>query len=134
MTSYEDMLKQGRKDLPELVLKKSRFEIPKVKGHIQGNKTIISNFRQVAQTLGRDPNHILKYLLKELATPGDLKSTGLLIGTKVSANLVNTKIKAYTDKYVLCKECGKPDTELSDEKGIFFLRCKACGAKYPVNK
>ena len=43
--NYEKMLKEGIKKVPEEVSHKSRFEIPKVKGHIQGNKTIISNER-----------------------------------------------------------------------------------------
>ena len=51
MDTYKKMLEQGVKQLPESTKKKSRFEIPKVLGHIQGNKTIISNFNQIVCTL-----------------------------------------------------------------------------------
>ena len=68
---YEKMLEKARKELPESVLKTERFEIPKVKGHIQGNRTIISNFNQIAKTLRREPEHLLKFVLKELAAPGE---------------------------------------------------------------
>lgn len=57
------MLEKGRKELPEHILKSERFEIPKVKGHIQGNRTIISNFQQIAEVLGRPAEHLLKYIL-----------------------------------------------------------------------
>jgi translation initiation factor 2 subunit 2 len=68
MDSYDKLLKEARKNLPDAVFVKERFEIPKVMGHIQGNRTIISNFYQIANVLGRDVQHLLKYVLKELAT------------------------------------------------------------------
>ena len=37
---YKELLEKGRKELPEsLKVTAGRFEIPKVKGHIEGNKT-----------------------------------------------------------------------------------------------
>lgn len=130
---YEEMLKKARKELPNSGLDKGeRFEIPKVKGHIQGNKTIISNFNQIADILRRDPEHLLKFVLKELATPGELKKTGLIIGRKVSANSINQKIQRYADEFVICPECKKPDTQLIKEDKVMFKKCLACGAKHPV--
>ena len=76
---YEEMLAKARKELPSSVFEKSRFEIPKVIGHIQGNRTIISNFIQIADAFQRDINHMLKYILKELATPGEIKKSGEVI-------------------------------------------------------
>lgn len=129
---YEKMLKEGRDKLPKFVFESARFEIPKVRGHIQGNRTIISNFNQIAQTLGRDVDHLLKYVLKELATPGDLKRTGLILGAKIAASRINEKIKKYSQEFVLCTDCGKPDTKIIKEGGFSYKRCMACGAKYPV--
>lgn len=129
---YEKMLKKARKELPEISSKTERFEVPKVLGHIQGNKTIISNFNQIAGVLQRKPEHLLKYILKELATPGDLKSTGLLIGRKIPAARINEKIKKYVDIFVMCPECKRPDTKLVKDGNITFLECLACGARHPV--
>ncbi len=126
------MLKKARKELPEISSKTERFEVPKVLGHIQGNKTIISNFNQIAGVLQRKPEHLLKYILKELATPGDLKSTGLLIGRKIPAARINEKIKKYVDIFVMCPECKRPDTKLVKDGNITFLECLACGARHPV--
>ena len=42
MNSYEKLLERAHSKLPEKSQKSDRFEIPSVKGHIQGNKTIIS--------------------------------------------------------------------------------------------
>ena len=130
--NYEKMLKEGRKKLPESVFTKERFEIPKVKGHIQGNRTIISNFHAIANALRRPPEHLVKFVLKELASPGELKRSALIIGAKTSASRINEKIRQYADIFVLCKTCGKPDTKIQKEGQISYLKCSACGAKYSV--
>lgn len=129
---YEKLLKEARKKLPESILKKERFEVPKVKGHIQGNKTVISNFNQIADFLRKDVNHLVKYVLKELAAPGNLTKTALIIGTKVSATRVNEKINQYVREFVLCPECGKPDTKIEKEDNFLFMKCTACGARHSI--
>lgn len=127
---YEKMLEEGKKNLPDMVSETERFNIPKVRGHIEGNKTIVSNFREIANTLQRKSEHLLKYVLKELATPGEIRKNALIFGTKLSASKINEKIAQYVETFVLCKECGKPDTKLSKESGIYYLKCQACGAKH----
>jgi len=126
---YEQELDRAFNSMPKSVLEKERFEIPKVLGHIQGNRTIITNFYQIAATLNRDVDHLLKFVLKELATPGDLKKTGLIFGAKIPASRINEKIKKYADEFVLCNECGKPDSKLIKEGDFLYLKCQACGSK-----
>lgn len=131
--NYENLLDRARKNLSESVLKSERFEYPKVIGHIQGNRTIVTNFYQIADALHREPEHLLKYVLKELATPGELKKSGALImGTKVSASRINEKISQYVKEFVLCPECKRPDTKLTKEDKITFMKCQACGAKRTI--
>src|SRR3989344_202778 len=98
---YEELLDKARKEIPNAVFEKERFEIPKVIGHIQGNRTVIGNFYQIADILRRDAAHLVKYILKELATPGELTKTALIIGTKISASRINEKIRQYAYEYVL---------------------------------
>ncbi len=130
MEDYKVILESVRKNLPEVVFIKERFEIPKALGHIQGNRTIISNFLQIASSLRRDVDHLLKYVLKELATPGEIKKSGaLILGTKVPASRINEKIRQYANEFVLCLECGKPDTQIVREGELTYMKCTACGAK-----
>ena len=131
--SYEQLVEKAYKILPETVVKEERFVVPKVKGHIQGNSTVISNFIQIVDTLGRKPQHLLKYILKELATPGELRKNGVIIGTKMAATRINEKIEKYAEEFVLCKECRKPDTKLIKEGNFVFMKCMACGARHSVN-
>ena len=135
MKSYEDLLKKAVEELPENVSGGERFTIEKVKGHLEGNKTVLVNLTKIAKDLGRNIDHILKYLLRELATPGKIIRGRIILGTKVSAVKINKKIKKYASEFVFCSECNKPDTQLSEEKGgIIYLKCLACGAKKPVKK
>ncbi len=129
---YEELLKRAKKELPNSAKETSRFEIPLVRGHIQGNRTIISNFNQIAAALRREPEHLLKYVLKELATPGEIKKKGVIFGRKVSASMINEKIQQYAKEFVICKECKRPDTKLVKEERVLFIRCLACGARHPV--
>lgn len=132
MESYEELLKKAREKLPEKQASIERFEMPKVKGHIQGNKTIISNFSQIVSTLGREPDHLLKYLQRELATPALIDGPRLILGRKLAASLINSKIEQYALDFVLCKVCKKPDTILIKENNVLFMKCQACGAKNPI--
>ncbi len=130
---YEQLLERARQLLPQAVVERERFEIPKVKGHIEGNKTVISNFAQIASTLRRPIEHLLKFILKELATPGEINKAGLLVlGTKIPASRINDKIKEYAYEFVLCPKDGKPDTDLIKEGDFTYLKCNACGHKQPV--
>jgi len=131
-SEYIKLLKKAKEKLPVVSESSSRFEIPRVKGHLEGNKTVISNFNQIVSSLNRAPEHFLKFLLKELATPGELRGNLLILGTKVHSSAINEKIKQYAEEFVICKSCGKPDTKLVSEGDFLFLRCQACGAKKAV--
>jgi translation initiation factor 2 subunit 2 len=130
---YEQLLARARQRLPQSVVERERFEIPKVKGHLQGSKTVISNFAQIAGTLRRPVEHLLKFILRELATPGEITRSGLLVlGAKVPATRINEKIRDYAYEFVLCPRDGKPDTDILREGEFAFLKCNACGYKQPV--
>ena len=130
---YKQLLEKGRKELPEsLKTMGGRFEIPKVRGHLEGNKTIISNFFQIADEVNREPSHLLKFLQRELATPAVIKGQRLILGRKLAASQINEKIQLYAKTFVLCPDCGKPDTQLKREDKVLFLKCMACGAKHPI--
>ena len=126
------MLSKARKELPEIVFQKERFEIPNIKGHLEGAKTVLSNFTQIADAFNRQPEHMLKYVLRELATPGSFRGGAVIMGTRIPASRINEKIRKYAEEFVLCSECGKPDTKLLRDRDLQQLQCMACGAKHPV--
>ncbi len=132
MDNYESLLKRAQDMLPQKSLSTERLEVPKVLGHIQGNKTMISNFQAIAGIIRRPTDHFLKYLLKELATSGELSKTALILGTKVPASRINDKVQQYLKDFVICPECKRPDTKLEKDDNVTFIKCSACGAKHAV--
>ena len=127
---YEALLKKAKETLPEVKQSEERFQIPKVKGHIQGGKTVISNLNQIAAALGRPVKHLIKYLTRELATTAEQVKQLTVLGSKISASKVNEKIDAYAQEFVFCRECGKPDTKLDKDGDVYYFKCQACGARY----
>ena len=127
---YEAMLKRGKEQLPENIRHTERFEIIKVKGLVQGNKTILSNLSQIADQLQRPLEHLLKFLTKELAAKAEQKETYTIFNTKLPSQRINEKIASYVEQYVMCKECGRPDTRMTKQGPGWMVLCQACGAKY----
>lgn len=134
MENYEELLNDAYSKVKQVEGKGERFEIPKIAGHFEGRKTILTNFFQIASHLRRDPDHFLKFILKELATSGSFKGDKLILNNKIPSAKINPKIEQYTKEFVLCKECNKPDTELIKEDRLTFIHCLACGAKHPVRQ
>ena len=129
---YSKLLKEAKAKLPELKQTTERFEIPKVTGHIQGNKTVIANFSQICTVLRREPSQLIKYLQRELATPASAEGQRLVLGRKTTSSVINEKITKYAKEFVLCKECGKPDTSMKKTDRIISIKCEACGDSKPA--
>lgn len=132
MDEYEQLLKKAYEKVKVVEKSSERFEIPKVEGQVSGNSTFITNITQIANYLRRPVEHLMKFLLKELATPGKLDNDRLVMKTKLSSEKVNEKIAKYSKEFVICQVCDKPDTEIISEKGVKFKHCLACGAKSPI--
>ena len=132
MTNYEELLESAYKEVKQIDSSSERFEIPKITGHFEGKKTILSNFCQIVTHLRRKPEHFQKFLLRELAASGQREGDRLILNIKVPSEKINQKIQAYFKEFVQCKECRKPDTELIKEDRLTFIHCLACGAKHSV--
>jgi len=132
MADYEKLLDEAYKEIKQVDTSKSRFEIPKIEGHFEGRKTILTNFSQIASYIRRKPEHFQKFLLRELAASGQREGDRLVLNIKVPSSKINQKIEQYVKEFVLCRECKKPDTELTKEDRLSFVHCLACGAKHSV--
>lgn len=131
MEEYNKLLDNAYKNIKQ-IKHTERFEVPKIEGHLEGTKTILSNLPQISAYLRRDLNHLLKFLLRGLATSGSFKNNRVILQRKISSQKINEKIEDYTREFVICKECQKPDTKLTKDKGFSIIHCLACGAKHPV--
>lgn len=132
METYKTLLDEAYGKIKKAESNGERFEIPKAEGHFEGKKTIITNFSQIASIFRRKPEHLQKFLLKELAASGQKEGDRLILNIKLPSSRINQKIEEYAKEFVICRECKKPDTELLREDRITFIKCLACGAKHSV--
>ncbi len=129
---YLELLKRGQEMVPKAE-DKGRFEVPRAVVQTQGRQTFLKNFKEISKALRREPEHLGKFLFQELAVPGSIGNELLLQG-KFSADFINRKIESYVKEFVVCEECGKPDSTLVKSDRMYIFKCEACGAKRPVRR
>ena len=134
MSDYENLLDSCMEKLPKECREGSRFCVPKAEVLIQGARTLFFNFYDVASSLRRDPKHLLKFFLKELATSYEEKDKKIIFQGRFPAPLMDKKIELYVKNYVICSNCSKPDTKLMKADRLEILKCEACGARHAVKK
>ncbi len=132
MDDYEKLLDRARAALPEKTQSFERFETPAIESFLQGSKTIIRNFDAILQKVRRPPEMLCKYFSKELAVPASIESGKLVLNGKFYERNLKDKLQAFVDAAVVCKECKRPDTKITDKDGVKTMTCEACGARAPV--
>ena len=132
--NYEDLLKKACAQMPEVSAKHERLEMPNLYVNTVGMRTIIANFKDVADALDRDPQHILKYLTREMATAATFQDSRAIFQGKFRRDSFERLLQRYLDSYVVCPICKRPDTRIVKEKRLSFLVCNACGAKSSIKQ
>ncbi|MCX6651110.1 MAG: translation initiation factor IF-2 subunit beta [Methanomassiliicoccales archaeon] len=130
---YLSLLDRAKMQLPETIEKHERFVVPDPDVFQEGKTTVFRNFGDIVDTLRREPEHILQYMLRELGTPGTMEGRRVVFKTRLTPTQVSDKLQNYIDTFVLCSECGRPDTHINKEGRVMILECEACGAHRPVN-
>src|SRR5208283_3597751 len=92
---YDKLLDNIYAKLPEKTASTERFEMPRFDFFSEGNKTIIKNFKSVADKIRRDPAILSKYLSKELAVPVEIAGERLILQRKLIGDMVNTKLSDF---------------------------------------
>jgi translation initiation factor 2 subunit 2 len=132
--NYDELLKRACSQMPEVSAKKERLELPRIIMTTIGMRTIISNFKEIADSLDRDPQHILKFLTREMATAATFHDSRAIFQGKFQRDSFERLLQRYMDSYVTCPVCKRPDTRVAKDKRLSFLVCNACGAKSSIKQ
>ena len=132
--NYDDLLKRACAQMPEVQAKRERLELPRIMIQTVGMRTIINNFKELSDTLDRDPQHLLKFLTREMATAATFHDSRAIFQGKFRADSFERLLGRYIEGYVVCPVCKRPDTKISKEKRLSFIVCNACGAKSSVKQ
>jgi translation initiation factor 2 subunit 2 len=110
----------------------SRLELPTPQIIWVGQRTIFRNFMDFPKALNRDPEKLLLYLNKELASAGYIAGERVIFLGRKEPSSFGALIDRYVKDYVICPVCGSPDTRTEKSKKLGFLLCEACGAKSSI--
>ena len=131
---YDTLLKRARAQLPEVASKRERLEVPKLNYARIGMRTVIFNFKEIADALDRDPQHLLKYLSGEMATAATMQGSRVIFQGKFLEDTFQRLIQRYLETFVVCPVCKRPDTKVVKEKRLSFIVCQACGARSSIKQ
>jgi len=118
-----------------------RYKMPELEAKVEsrgnGIKTVIVNLADIAKALARPTTYPIRYIGYTLGALVDInESTNrYIVNGKHSEEDLSALLDGFIDKYVLCKQCGNPETILSVSKdqSTLRLKCKACGGVTKVN-
>ena len=131
---YDEQLDRALSETPDIEGGGDRFDVPEPEVRQEGNATVYENFQDTTKRLDRRDDHVVKFLQSELGTSGHIDESGRARLTgEFSQRRVQEALDEYVDEFVLCSECGLPDTKLEREQGALILRCEACGAISPTS-
>ena len=132
-SDYVRLLKRLQGQLKNTSRKEaSRLELPSPQIIWVGQRTIFRNFIEFPKALRRDPEKLLLYLNKELASAGYIAGERVIFLGRKEPSSFATLIDRYVKEYVICPVCGSPDTRTEKNKKLGFLLCEACGARSSV--
>ncbi len=131
---YNELLKRAQQQVPEVTLKRERLELPRLFVSMVGMRTTIANFKEVAETLDRDPQHILKFLTREMATAATYHDGRAIFQGKFPRDTFERLLQRYMEAFVICPVCKRPDTSITKERRLSFLVCNACGARSSIKQ
>lgn len=120
-----------------------RYRMPllltKIEGKGNGIKTVIPNMSDVARALSRPPAYITKFFGCELGaqTPFDEKNDRYIVNGAHDAARLRELLDGFIDKFVLCRSCKNPETDLiilkSGRNEDIIRDCKACGERTGID-
>lgn len=129
---YKELLKRAESQLPSEIPEHKRFEVPRPRSFVSGMRTTLANFKEICEALNREPHHVLKFLSGEMATAATIDGARAVFQGKFGSDTFERLNQRYTDEFVVCPVCKRPDTKIVKEKRFFFLICQACGARSSI--
>jgi translation initiation factor 5 len=107
----------------------------KIEGKGNGIKTVVVNLSSVAQSLARPGAHLIKFFGFELGaqTNIDPPDDRWIINGAHDAAKLQDHLDGFINKFVLCKKCKNPETDISIKDDHIMLDCKACGQRTDVD-
>ena len=117
-----------------------RYKMPtivcKVEGNGNGIKTVFPNIHDVCSAIKRPESLMMKFFQFELGTQKTVseKDDKFIVTGARSQELMQQKVYDFITKFVLCKHCRNPETQvIVGQRDTVKLLCGACGKESPIS-
>lgn len=117
-----------------------RYKMERIQCEIEGEgddmKTVILNLSSIAQSLARPEIYIMKFFGFEFGVQINMNPTDnrWIINGAHEATKLQDLLDIFITKFVLCKECLNPETDLVINHDLNIIRyCKVCGQRTKVD-
>ena len=130
---YASLYQRASANLPKTTGTGERFQLPAPDVMHEGKTTVLRNFGAISEVIRRDKQHLLAFLLRELGTGGTLDGDRVLFKGRILAPSINERLNDYVTTFVICQECGRPDSHFVKEGRTSLVVCEACGASRPIS-
>jgi len=119
----------------------NRYKMPRLIANVErkgnGVITVIPNMPDIARALGRPPTYCTKFFGYELGaqTHFDLKNDRYIVSGNYDAATLQDKLDIFIKKFVLCKKCDNPETDLEvlSKRGMITASCRECGHSFTLD-
>ena len=117
-----------------------RYKMPliisKIEGRGNGIRTAIMNTSDVTRALSRPPAYVIKFFGFELGAQTSINEIDdrYHVNGSHDAPKLQELLDGFINKFVLCKACKNPETDIIVQRDGNLLRdCKACGRRTPID-
>jgi translation initiation factor 5 len=110
-----------------------RYKMPqpvcKIEGRGNGIKTAILNLADIARALQRSVDEIRKFIGYGLCTQthNEAANNRITISGEFRQSDIQLQIFKFIERFVLCRECGLPETVYRFGKHHLSYKCRSCG-------
>lgn len=115
-----------------------RYKMPvmqvKIEGKGNGIRTVVTNMGKVMKALDRPMEYVAKFIAFELGTKSkiDDKQHSCTFAGKHDLETLANLLDKFITIYVLCVECGNPETVIKVKNEVIASKCKACGKVFKL--
>ncbi|MEM0476123.1 MAG: hypothetical protein QW367_00595 [Candidatus Aenigmatarchaeota archaeon] len=129
MKSYEEMLEEALKKLPDVFISSDRYAIPEIEVKYEKNKTYVLNIKEILFKIKRKEEDFKGDFSRIVGIPARFENDILVLNGLVNKEILRKKLEDYIKNFVICDVCNKPETIIIEENKIRYLKCEACGNK-----
>ena len=104
-----------------------RYRMTPIQVTVQKTKSVLTNLKEVAKDLERDPRMLIEYFKKRFGISLKYEESKDRAEVKgVDQDQFQTAVYEFIQFFVLCPTCRNPETVLSKRGEVLSIACKAC--------